>query len=466
MKLLICILGMGFLLTACGHLGFERRSEGVEASNLPPSSDGNAVVQGAQASPESNANQTESGPSEKAIVADSEMAVPMDYNTKVEDWIEYFQTRGRARMEVYLERSGRYLPLMKKILRENGLPEDLVYVALIESGFSSRATSRARAVGYWQFIRGTAHRYGLKMNGIVDERRDPIKSTQAAAQYLKGLYNVFGAWYLAIAGYNSGENRIKQAVMRHYSRDFWELSAAGGFPRETSEYVPKFLAARLIAQKPEKYGFFNVNYAPAISFDEVEVTKPVHLGTLAQAMNISLDALKDLNPAMLKGIVPVMRSQSTTVRVPVGLKELAQAHLEKSFVAESKVQAAEEAEVSSYRVKPGDNLGKIARKFRISIPLLAQFNNLTRRSILSIGMMLKIPVGGGSRTINNLPPDSRRLRREEAARAERIHLVRKGDTLAHIAKKYGVSLLQLTERNRMGKRSKLMAGSRLVVPSM
>ncbi|HVK60718.1 MAG TPA: lytic transglycosylase domain-containing protein, partial [Bdellovibrionales bacterium] len=177
-------------------------------------------------------------------------AIPLEVNKNVLQWIDYFQGRGRPHMERYLQRSTRYMPIMKKILRDNGLPEDLIYIALIESGFSSTAHSSASAVGYWQFIRGTGKHYNLKIDGYVDERRDFVKSTQAAAEYFKGLYSLFGAWYLAIASYNVGENRVKSLVMKNHTRDFWKLARENRLPDETTNYVPKFLAARLIAKDP------------------------------------------------------------------------------------------------------------------------------------------------------------------------------------------------------------------------
>ena len=169
-------------------------------------------------------------------------ALPLEVNRNVLQWIDYFQGRGRPHMERYLQRSTRYMPIMKKILKDNGLPEDLIYIALIESGFSSTAHSSAAAVGYWQFIKGTGRRYGLGIDSYIDERRDFVKSTQAAADYFKGLYNLFGAWYLAIASYNVGENRVKNLVMKNKTRDFWKLARENRLPDETSNYVPKILS--------------------------------------------------------------------------------------------------------------------------------------------------------------------------------------------------------------------------------
>ncbi|MCB0362478.1 MAG: lytic transglycosylase domain-containing protein, partial [Bdellovibrionales bacterium] len=223
--------------------------------------------------------------------------IPIEVNKQVQKWVNYFQGRGRRYMETYLERSSRYLPMMKAELRKQGLPEDLVYVSLIESGFSHKANSHAAAVGYWQFIRETGKIYGLRIDQFVDERRDPVLSTQAAARYFKALHNLFGNWYLALASYNTGENRVKRLVMKHFTRDFWELAKRRRLPRETANYVPKFIAATLIAKSPELYGFKNLSYEPEFAHESIELEKPISLQKLASGMSaVSYEELHRLNP--------------------------------------------------------------------------------------------------------------------------------------------------------------------------
>ena len=224
--------------------------------------------------------------------------LPVEMNGKVTKWIEYFQGRGRGHMKRYLSRSSRYLPKMKEILKKHGLPEDLVYIALIESGFNAKAVSSARAVGFWQFIRGTGRRYGLQQNYYVDERRDFVLATEGASKYLKALYNLFGSWYLAIASYNVGENRVKNLVMKYYTRNFWDLAKKGRLPGETQNYVPKFLAARLIAKHPEKYGFDDVVYEPPLDFKVVDLSgKGVNLKKLAKHLNVTYPCLLYTSPS-------------------------------------------------------------------------------------------------------------------------------------------------------------------------
>ena len=222
--------------------------------------------------------------------------IPSEDHPAVDKWISYFKDRGSAHMRAYLERSSRYLPLMKSVLKENNLPEDLVYVALIESGFSPKALSRANAVGYWQFIYGTGKRYGLRIDGFVDERRDPVLSTRAAANYFKDLYSLFGSWHLALAAYNSGEYRVNRAVLRHYNRDFWLLSAKKALPRETRNYIPKLIAAVRIAKNPEKYGFGDLNYQAPINYETVKSKKAISLAKLARHIASPVEELKALIP--------------------------------------------------------------------------------------------------------------------------------------------------------------------------
>jgi membrane-bound lytic murein transglycosylase D len=199
--------------------------------------------------------------------------IPITINDQVEYFIDYFQTKIPKRFRLYLSRSTRYEAVMRGILKEYGLPEDLLYLALIESGFSCQAVSSAQAVGPWQFIKASGIRFGLKIDSYVDERQDPIKSTHAAAKYLRELYNEFGSWYLAAAAYNAGENKIRRALSRYQASDYWTIShhQRDYLANETKEYVPRMIAAALIAKEPAKYGFGDVEYEPPLVFDEIQV---------------------------------------------------------------------------------------------------------------------------------------------------------------------------------------------------
>lgn len=235
---------------------------------------------------------------------------------KVGNYVARYQTDLRTFYGRALERSGRYLPRIEPILRKEGVPKELAYLPLIESGFRTNAKSPASAVGLWQFIPGTGRRYGLRIDGYVDERRDPVKSTRAAARYLKDLYGMFGDWHLSLAAYNTGENRIVRIMNNNDADDFWEMSERGYLYRETEEYVPGFLAALQIASAPEQYGF----EPPALEADEydvVHVNRLCPLSKIAEWCGTSTDVIKDLNPALLRGVVPPKGYQ---VRVPKGSK--------------------------------------------------------------------------------------------------------------------------------------------------
>ncbi|MEI7974282.1 MAG: transglycosylase SLT domain-containing protein, partial [Bdellovibrio sp.] len=320
--------------------------------------------------------------------------IPTEMNSLVEKWIAYFQGRGRPHMERYLARSTRYSGIMRESLRRNGLPEDLIYIALIESGFSSRATSRAAAVGYWQFIRGTGRRYSLEINSMIDERRDPILSTQAAAEYFKGLYSVFGSWYLAMASYNVGENRVKREVMNHYTRDFWELARKKRFPKETINYVPKFIAAKLIGRNPEKYGFANVDYEKPLEFETLRVNEPVNLRKMSEVLGLEYEDLKALNPKFKGEIAPLKNNAHLDLRLPLGMHSQGIAAAQAAKV--EKVEfIADSGETDSYRVRSGDSLYIIAKRYRTTVAWLKDANDLKAGRKLRVGQRILVPERSG-----------------------------------------------------------------------
>ncbi len=243
--------------------------------------------------------------------------IPITYNTKVKWWINYFQTSGRKWFKIYLERSNAYLPVMQKMLRERGMPQDLAYIAMIESGFSSQATSTAEAVGYWQFITPTANRYGLRTTWWLDERRDFTKSTTAAASYLSDLFRQFGSWYLTAAAYNMGEGRTQRLVNRHNSKNYWILSKRKDFPEETKHYIPKLLAAMLIAKAPKLYGFHELRLQEPYRYDYFNVPGGTDLHNLAKYVGVQSSQILKLNPELLKGFVPG-NIRSHRIRIPKG----------------------------------------------------------------------------------------------------------------------------------------------------
>ncbi len=387
--------------------------------------------------------------------------LPKEMNQHVLNQMEYFLGRGHDQMERYLERSTRFLGLVKKTLKDEGVPEDLAYVALIESGFNSTAKSRARAVGYWQFIRGTGERYGLKVNNLVDERRDPIKSTVAAARYLKSLYNLFGSWHLAFAAYNVGENKVKYQVMKHQTRDLWELIRLGGLPAETKQYVPKFIAARMIAKHPEKYGFKNLEFEAPITFETVKVDHPISLSQMARALNISSEELKIRNPMYRTDLVPMNSLGFAEVRVPAENADGVQIAMLKSRVTPRHLAAAEtiDPDFVIYKVKRGDTLASIAYRFGTQISQIRSLNKFDRRSTIVAGAKIKVPPG----RIRKIEKD-RYTKVIKFNEPKTIHVVRRGDTLIHISKRYGVSLGDIRRQNKLTSRSTLVAGAKLLIP--
>lgn len=259
--------------------------------------------------------------------------LPITYNHRVKTWITYFQTDGKKWFETWLERSHRYLPTMQAVLKEKGMPQDLAYVAMIESGFSPRAVSSAAAVGYWQFIESTANRYGLQTTWWLDERRDFAKSTVAASRYLSDLYRIFNSWYLSASAYNMGEGRLGRLIKKHKTNNFWVLAKKKDFPKETSDYIPKLLAAMLIAKAPKLYGFSSVEPQLPHSFDYFHVPGGTDLVTLAEAIGSTRKDLETLNPELLKGFVPKFVERHR-IRIPKGSTLQVSNYIRQQFVSE------------------------------------------------------------------------------------------------------------------------------------
>ncbi|OFZ15435.1 MAG: hypothetical protein A2Z20_12080 [Bdellovibrionales bacterium RBG_16_40_8] len=243
--------------------------------------------------------------------------LPITYNSKVKKWVSFYQKNGRRDFKRWLERSSRYIPKILPVLESKGLPKDLVYLAMIESGFSPHAVSSAEAVGYWQFIKPTANRYGLTTDWWLDERRDIIKSTIAAATYLNDLYKMFDSWYLAVAAYNTGEGRIKKLIQRHNSTNYWTLAKKRDFPQETEQYIPKLIAAMLIAKAPKLYGFRDLNPQQQISYEFFTAPGGTDLENLSLYIGIDKETLNRMNPEIIKGFIPQYVS-SHKIRIPKG----------------------------------------------------------------------------------------------------------------------------------------------------
>ncbi len=246
--------------------------------------------------------------------------LPVTYNRRVAHWLQHFQVKGNVWFRDWLERSSKYMPFIQKELRNAGLPADLGYMVMIESGFDPFARSPANAVGPWQFIKPTAERYGLRVNWWIDERRDFKKSTLTAIKYMKDLYQEFGSWYLVAASYNMGEGGLRRRISKYGTRDFWALSAAGALPQETIDYVPKILAAMIIAKAPSLYGFRNVSRMEAFEYDVAHLGGGTDLNQLADHLGITRKALRDLNAELVLGYVPLQVDRHP-VRIPNGAQQ-------------------------------------------------------------------------------------------------------------------------------------------------
>ncbi len=387
---------------------------------------------------------------------------PIVINKKVEHFISYYSTVNSSFTRRSLERAQLYLPEMRRILRQYHVPEELAYMVLIESGFTTHAYSRARACGPWQFISSTGRKYGLKINWWVDERRDPLKSTYAAAQYLHDLYGYFGSWYLAAAAYNAGEGKIMRAIKRHKTEDFWEMSRFRYLKRETREYIPRLIAAILIAREPEKYGLSNVRYQPPLTFDTVEVHDATDLQVVAWAAGCKYSDLKKLNPELRYWCTPP-KVRKYLVKVPAGKGAQCRQRLA-SLPPEQRVT------FRRHRIRAGESLSTIARRYRTSIRPIKELNNLSGTTIRA-GSYLVIPVRaqGSGRVVFSPRIYSAGVRRHRAMSRPMIHRpsayrVRRGDSLWKIAHKYHVSVRDIRRWNRLG-RSKLIKPGQVLVLS-
>lgn len=382
--------------------------------------------------------------------------VPLALNDKVNYFITFFQTKGRGTYARWLSRSTRYLPMMKEILRKEGLPDELVYVAMIESGFQLHARSWANAVGPWQFMSATGRRYSLRIDQWIDERKDPVKATMAAAMYLKDLYGMFNNdWYLAAAGYNAGENKIFRAIDKYDTSDFWELSKGSYLKRETKEYVPKLLAAAIIAKDPARYGFTEIATVPVVEYDTVIVKGRTDLELVARLTGTTYQSIKELNPALRHWCTPP-NYPDYELKIPKGTK----ARFEQGLAGiPAEQHFSEKSLYSRYTATRKDNLKQLARRFGSTAGELAELNGLGVKDRIA-GRTLIIPV---KQSVNFVQEG----RRETTVKAEeataQYYTVRKGDTLHSLSRRFKVPVKVLAAWNNLKHAVALKPGKRLVV---
>jgi membrane-bound lytic murein transglycosylase D len=386
----------------------------------------------------------------EADILNSEYGIPIVVNESVLKSLNFWLVHGRELFVDGLMRSGRYKPMIERIFREESVPLDLMYLAQVESLFETNAVSRAFAKGIWQFSRGTAIRYGLKVNKYVDERSDPEKSTRAAACYLKDLYAMFNDWTLVLAAYNWGEGSLQQLVDKSGVNDFWRLaSLRRRMPQETKNHVPMVVASIILARNPEKYGL-PLELEPPLDYDRVAISKRVNLKAVAMVLGVPVDVLKKLNPALRTSYTPP-DDPDFELNVPTGMG----ADLAEKLAALPTSDLRGDPEFNgSYRVKTGDTLSSIALRYKVSVEDLQTVNGLSSPKLLRAGSLLKVPTASPAVHAAAQPADYKGR-----------YQVKAGDTLTAIAQQYGVSVAALEKANNIESGESLRAGSWLNVPS-
>jgi len=378
----------------------------------------------------------------EAQVKETRSDLPLVINDYVAGYINFYSTRGHGTVERALVRSGRYRDMILRVLKEEGVPQDLIYLAEAESGFEPLALSRAGAKGMWQFMSSRAAGYGLRRSWWIDERQDPEKATRAAARHLKDLYNQFGDWYLAIAAYNSGPGNVQQAVKRTGYADFWELYRRNVLPKETKNYVPIILAFTVMAKNPKQYGLDNIQPALPLETDSVRIDYPVDLRLVAECVDTDLNRLTELNPSLLRLTTP--KDATYDLRLPAGAKE-------KFETAIAAIPLDKRVSWRYHHVAPGDTLDTIARQYRTTPTAIRAVNQLPSERLQTESKII-IPVTAGRVTGPAV----------SYSKHPTHYRVRSGDTVASVADDFGVPADRLRRWNGL-KGNQIARGRVLVI---
>jgi membrane-bound lytic murein transglycosylase D len=384
------------------------------------------------------------------VVNGNHNAIPLVMNKHVQLEINHFTKYGEKSffIEAY-KRSGKYRPYIVSQLKAAGIPVELSWLPLIESGFKVNALSRARALGPWQFIPSTGYKFGLKRDKYIDERIDPVKSTHAAIAYLKELHQIFGDWSTVLAAYNCGEGRVLRVIRSqniNYLDNFWDLYER--LPRETARYVPRFMAALFIINNPEKYGLNAITVDEPLEYENVTVSKQIHLKNIAQEIGVAEKTLRELNPELRYRILP---QDKYPLRVPPGKSEVLLANLDKIPVSYPPQSA-----YVHHRIRPGESLSTIARRYHSSVRKIMRANNLHRSSYIVAGRKLKIPRRGTM-------PYRPKIDRNKDLTLPSTHAVKSGDSLWNIAKRYGTTTQKIQSLNNL-QTTQLHIGQALKIP--
>ncbi|MBC2694732.1 MAG: LysM peptidoglycan-binding domain-containing protein [Desulfobacteraceae bacterium] len=371
--------------------------------------------------------------SRNIVVNGNHNAIPIILNKHVKAEIDLFTTGGEKRFfrEAY-KRSGRYRPHIVSELKKAGLPVELSWLPLIESGFNVVALSKARALGLWQFIPSTGYKFGLKRDLFIDERIDPVKSTRAAIAYLKELHNIFGDWNTVLASYNCGEGRVLRVIRSqniNYLDDFWDLYQR--LPQETARYVPRFLATLHIIKNLEKYGLDSIKTVSPFEYESISVSKQAHLNDIAKNIGTPEKILKELNPELRYNILP---SDQYSLRIPPGKGEVLLSKLNKIPIC----SPPKSKRIVYHKVRPGETLSTIARRYRTSVKSIARANNIRKNNLIVAGKKLKIPQRGAVYRV-----------REPKYKHTSKYIVKRGDSLWIIARRFDTTTKKLQKLNNL-----------------
>jgi membrane-bound lytic murein transglycosylase D len=373
-------------------------------------------------------------------------------NKKVKFWLKYYSTRGRAGFQRFINNGEKYRSIVESTFSKYGLPKDLYYVGVIESGYQNRARSHAGAVGPWQFIKETAQRYGLKVTSSIDERKNIYKSTQAAALYFQDLYNIFGSWELALAAYNAGEYGIIRRIRGANTRDYYELSSRKIIPKETRHYVPKLIAAMTVIKNPKKYSFYvkENKMNKFVAAKPVNVKNSIGLRKLAKKLKISSKIIKELNHDIMKGYIPYLGRKGFDVYVPsrnskyvTQLEEYSKSSPRKAKKKKKTIIRTAYKGIKSHTVRKNESLFSISKRYNVTLKTIRKLNKLNKSTIY-IGQIIKLPGNNKARTLYS-------------------YTVKRGDNLSVVANQFSSNISELKKLNNM-RRSQIYVGQKLTVP--
>lgn len=404
--------------------------------------------------------------------------IPVTWNKEVAMWVKFFTTRGRKHFVNYTQRAGRYAPVLSKIMADNGLPRDLIYLAMAESGFTNHARSWAKAVGPWQFMPYTGRKFGLNIDWYVDERRDPLKASIAAANYLKTLHNLFGSWELATAGYNAGEGKIGRAIRMYHTKDFWKLTKGRYLRPETKNYVPKIMALAIIGKNLDVFGFNEINFEKALDYEEIMVKGNADLYEVAEVLELDFEEVKRYNPEIVRWQAPPY-VESYPLRVPVGAKDAWDEYQDKDSVVADNFK--------TYVTSGPSSLAQISKKFKVPTDVLADLNpDLSDTGRLTPKTVVHLPFREDHSLHANMysdiyekdKPKRNRDRRSRYSRSIATYMkkgkkiknpsiyytVKKGDTLWRVAQRTGVPMGTIIRTNaHIVKRRQILPGDKLAI---